>query len=221
MRISSEELTVISQYLPHTRNEHSLMQAAVAIILREGESGTEFLLMQRAHHKNDPWSGQMSFPGGKLESDDASAKAAAIREVEEEVGLVLTDDDYIGQLDDSYGIKVNRQYSVHVACFVFMPQRKLSPVGNYEVADLVWLPFSYLQQPARAYDHRHPSEPTLKMPAVLIDEDKQQILWGLSLRMLSRFCEILGKPLTAISAKEDALMQDMQERRAQASDSEP
>ena len=196
------------------------MQAAVAIILREGEQGTEFLLMQRAHHKSDPWSGQMSFPGGKLEPEDASAKAAAIREVEEEVGLVLGDEDYIGRLDDSFGVKVNRQYSVHVACFVFKPQRELFPVGNHEVADLVWLPFSYLAQADRAYDYEHPAQATLKMPAVLIDEDKQQTLWGLSLRMLSGFCNLIGRPLTVISAKEDALMQALEKSTTTQSDSD-
>ena len=63
----------------------------------------------------------MSFPGGKIEVTDESAKMAAIREVEEEVGLALTDVDYIGQIDDVYGLKVDNQYSVHVSCFVFKP----------------------------------------------------------------------------------------------------
>lgn len=185
------------------------MRAAVAIILRDGEQGTEFLLMQRTKHHQDPWSGQMAFPGGKIDPQDASAKAAAIREAREEVGLELGEDDYIGQLDDLYGLKVNNKYRVHVACFVFKPAKKLVPEGNYEVADLVWLPISYLDNPAHAYEYFHPKDTAQRMPAVLIDQDKEQILWGLSLRMLSMFYELIDRPLRVLSEQDSNLLRQI------------
>ena len=203
MFLTDTELDTISDYRPSRSPEESLLKAAVAIIIRDGEQGSEFLLMQRAKHENDPWSGQMSFPGGKIEQTDESPRAAAMREVEEEVSLSLRDEDYIGQLDDVYGLKVDNQYSVHVSCFVFKPTQNLSPIGNHEVADLVWLPISYLDNPENAHDHRHPHDLSVKMPSVLIDEAKEQILWGLSLRMLSEFYSLIGRPLNVLTEQEN------------------
>jgi 8-oxo-dGTP pyrophosphatase MutT (NUDIX family) len=56
------------------------------------------LLTQRATHLPDH-AGQISFPGGKIEADDASPLAAALREAEEEIGLERRFVDPIGYLD--------------------------------------------------------------------------------------------------------------------------
>ncbi len=56
------------------------------------------LLTQRAQHlPNHP--GQISFPGGKIEKDDANPLAAALRETDEEIGLDRTAVTPIGYLD--------------------------------------------------------------------------------------------------------------------------
>lgn len=203
---------MLRDYRPRERAQASLMKAAVAMILRDGENGTEVLLMQRAFHPKDPWSGQMAFPGGKIDPEDASSKAAAIREAFEEVGAELDDEDYIGRLDDLYGLKVNTVFSVHIACYVFKPQRELSLVANEEVADMVWLPLRHLHSRSNAHDFVHPSEPSLTMPAVMINEPKAQILWGLSLRMLGNFYDVLGQTMTVLSEDERALLRDIDKR---------
>jgi 8-oxo-dGTP pyrophosphatase MutT (NUDIX family) len=80
---------------------HGLKRAAVAITLvetddRSGE--TAFVLTRRGRdlraHK-----GQYALPGGICEEGE-SAVAAALREVEEELGLRLSADDVLGTLDD-------------------------------------------------------------------------------------------------------------------------
>jgi len=124
MLIGPAEIERIRDYQAIIRPEPSIIKAAVAIILRDGEHGTELLMMQRAKHENDPWSGQMSFPGGKIEASDADSKAAAVREAFEEVGADLREKDYLGRLDDMYGLKANDVFSVHIACFVFKPERQ-------------------------------------------------------------------------------------------------
>jgi len=56
------------------------------------------LLTQRAQHlPNHP--GQISFPGGKIETDDADPLAAALRETEEEIGLGSGFIESLGYLD--------------------------------------------------------------------------------------------------------------------------
>jgi 8-oxo-dGTP pyrophosphatase MutT (NUDIX family) len=56
------------------------------------------LFTQRATHLPDH-AGQVSFPGGKIEPDDASPLAAALREAEEEIGLERRFVEPIGYLD--------------------------------------------------------------------------------------------------------------------------
>ena len=188
------------------------MRAAVAIILRDGEHGTEFLMMQRAKHENDPWSGQMSFPGGKIDPDDTSAKAAAVREAEEEVGVVLTEEDYVGRLDDLYGLKVNNRYSVHVSSFVFKLHREIRLKGNHEVADLVWVSMQHLDNPEHSHTFFHPKDNRVRMPAVMINEQKEQVLWGLSLRMLSILYDLLGQPMRVLSEEDYAALMELENR---------
>ena len=212
MLISDKELAVIGEYIPHELSAESLVSAAVAVILRDGEQGTEFLLMQRAKHDNDPWSGQMSFPGGKIDPQDESAKAAAVREAYEEVGANLTEDDYLGRLDDIYGFKIDGVYSVLVSSFVFKVKRDLKLVGNHEVADLVWLPMSYLENSENAHYHTDLRNPSLKMPAVSIDQSKNQILWGLTLRMLSNLYRLLNLPMTVLTKEQQQELIDIQLR---------
>jgi NUDIX domain len=60
--------------------------AAVLIPLIPRETGTTVLLTQRASNLRQH-SGQIAFPGGKIDADDDGALAAALRETEEEIGL--------------------------------------------------------------------------------------------------------------------------------------
>ena len=69
------------QYFPATP-----VAAAVLVPLVERENGLTVLLTQRATHLKNH-AGQISFPGGRIEPDDAGPLAAALRETEEEIGL--------------------------------------------------------------------------------------------------------------------------------------
>lgn len=81
--------------------EEAIRHSAVLIVLRELEGQPlEILLTQRAkhlkHHK-----GQWSFPGGRVEADETDMEAA-LRETQEEVGLVLSEADILGELEPLY-----------------------------------------------------------------------------------------------------------------------
>lgn len=64
---------------------------AIAVLLHEGR----FLLVQRG---KDPGRGQWGFPGGHVELGE-TAKAAAIRELEEETSVIATAGDYLTAVD--------------------------------------------------------------------------------------------------------------------------
>jgi len=96
--LDESKLDLIRQYQAKTKACDSVVNAAVSLVMRDTNAGPEFLLMQRAKHDQDPWSGQMALPGGKFEEQDKTHRCTAIRETKEEVGIELRDDEYIGQL---------------------------------------------------------------------------------------------------------------------------
>jgi len=71
--------------------------AAVLVPIVERDEPT-VLLTQRTAHLRDH-AGQVSFPGGKIDPDDASPLAAAVREADEEIGLKADAIAPVGYLD--------------------------------------------------------------------------------------------------------------------------
>lgn len=91
----------IAQFDAIRIDDPSLRHAAVAIVvLASGNDKYDhsLLLTQRTARLNQH-SGQYALPGGKLDEGE-NVLEAAMREAHEEVGLSLTKDDILGQLDD-------------------------------------------------------------------------------------------------------------------------
>src|SRR5580692_8983790 len=75
--------------------------AAVLIPLVERDTGMTVLLTQRATTLKDH-AGQISFPGGRIEPQDADAWHAALREAHEEIGLSEKFVEFAGYLPDHW-----------------------------------------------------------------------------------------------------------------------
>src|SRR5438132_12896317 len=71
-------------------NAGERVDAVVAVLLYQ-DSADELstLLIHRMERSNDPWSGQIGLPGGRVEKFDGSTHEGLEREVREEVGLEL------------------------------------------------------------------------------------------------------------------------------------
>jgi 8-oxo-dGTP pyrophosphatase MutT (NUDIX family) len=90
---SVEIEAAVRQYFPA-----SPAAAAVLVPLVDREDGLTVLLTQRATHLKNH-AGQISFPGGRIESSDAGPLAAALRETEEEIGLPRDHITFAGYLE--------------------------------------------------------------------------------------------------------------------------
>ncbi len=89
------------QHLGPSEHGAGLKRAAVSILLLETEDGAgeaAFLLTRRAKGLRGH-SGQWALPGGRCDAGETVAQAA-LREIEEEVGLSLSSDAVLGTLDD-------------------------------------------------------------------------------------------------------------------------
>ena len=75
-----------------------LVHAAVALTVIDSAKGACFLLTRRTANLR-AHSGQFALPGGRVEAGE-SAVAAALRELAEEMGVVLGEENVLGLLDD-------------------------------------------------------------------------------------------------------------------------
>jgi len=165
--------------------------AAVAAILREREGVTEVLLMRRAKHDGDPWSGHMAFPGGRQDAADENLLATALRETEEEVGLCLRPESHlIGRLDDLPAVARGRRVGLVIAPFVFAigGDPELTPNRN-EVEELLWAPLAPMHAGERNTTLLWEFEgQKIEVPGYDVDG---RIVWGLTHRMLGALFEVL------------------------------
>jgi 8-oxo-dGTP pyrophosphatase MutT (NUDIX family) len=152
--------------------------AAVAAVVTPTR---ELLLILRAQHERDPWSGHVSFPGGRVDPADAGALAAAIRETREEVGLALSPDLCVGALDDLTA--VGGRPGLVVRPYVFAFPESLPPlVPNGEVAETLLVPLdTLLADTHRSTMTWQRDGVTATLPSVALGPHR---LWGMTLRMV-------------------------------------
>ena len=91
------QLNQLSQPDHNYQYNGTLKQAAVLIPLIDHRDHMEVLLTTRSKHLTHH-AGQVSFPGGKVELNDTSLAATAVREANEEIALPLDAAKVIGQL---------------------------------------------------------------------------------------------------------------------------
>ncbi len=161
-----------------------LMCAAVLVplLLKEGE--WHVLVTQRTqmveHHK-----GQISFPGGACDPDDADLLATALRETFEEVGVPPEAVEVLGTLDDFPTIT-----SFIMTPFVgVIPHPFAYRLNRREVAAVVEVPLSFLHNPAHLRKERWEVEGHVH--DVLFWDYGPYTIWGATARILKSFLDLV------------------------------
>ena len=176
--------------------EASYRQAAVAMILAPGHNDLDVCFIQRAERDGDPWSGQVAFPGGRADPSDATANAVAERETMEEIGLPLHSRQLLGPLPVR---DIQREHLKILSPFVYYvgadSQRIATVYEKNEVASVFWVPLHHLFDQAAATELEYPMGGTAtQFPGIRYGE---HVIWGLTLRVLESFAEIMQRKLAA------------------------
>lgn len=125
-----------------------LTAAAVLVPLVLRETGMTVLLTQRTAHLRDH-AGQISFPGGRCEEQDASPVETALREAREEVGLDRGQVEVLGVLPEH---RTGTGFSIIPVVGLVHPPLNLK-LDDFEVAEAFETPLGFLLDPANHQRH--------------------------------------------------------------------
>lgn len=162
--------------------------AATLALLYPRQGDFHIALMKRVTNPKDRHSGQVSFPGGKVEKDDRDLAQTALREAEEELGIPQAAVSILGQLTDLY-IPVS---NFLVFPFIgFTPNKPDFQLQHKEVQQLVEAPISTLLNK----ENRKTTDLTLFNNLTLRDvpyfDINGNIVWGATAMMLNELTTII------------------------------
>ena len=165
--------------LPLAPEPDTLKAAAVLVPLIQRD-GLQVLLTRRTQHLRHH-AGQVSFPGGRVETDDDSPLAAALRESEEEIGLPPERVQPLGLLDDYETVT---GFLVTPVVALVEPDVRLR-LDSFEVSEAFEVPLSFVLDPSNHQVHARERNGVLRRYFVF--EYQHHYIWGATAGMLMNF----------------------------------
>lgn len=214
-KVKTDLASALAAKTSRIANAEDYLQAAVTVPLIDIAGQPAVLFEVRAGTLN--WQpGEICFPGGRIETYDASPQETAVRETMEELGISRESIEVLGALDflvSPIGVLIY-PYAVHIAAS--MP---LSPNAD-EVAEVFTVPLAFLlTAKPQVASMEMASRPLAGFPFDLLPPDypqgyrrrakhsvlfyqyNQYIIWGLTARVLATFIGICQNRGTAGPAR--------------------
>jgi 8-oxo-dGTP pyrophosphatase MutT (NUDIX family) len=159
-----------------------LRDAAVLIPIVDYQTAPAVILTQRSANLRKHTS-QISFPGGAIDASDAGAVDAALREAEEEIGLMRDVPRVIGQLPDyvsGSGFRIKPVVAL-------VPPGQVLTINPDEVADVFEVPLAFLMNPD---NHLRSSREWQGIERFYYEMPFQQYrIWGVTAGIIRAFYE--------------------------------
>ena len=160
-------------------------QSAVLILFGPNADGGEDVLLTERSHSMRSHAGQVSFPGGAIDTGDSGPVSAALREAQEEVGLDPAGVQIVAELPSLYLSPSN--FVVTPVLAWWAEPSPVSVVDHLEVARVLRAPLIELTDPARRFTVSHPSG--FVGPAFDVDG---LLVWGFTAGLLSEVIQLAG-----------------------------
>lgn len=146
------------------------------------------VLLQRRARTLSSHPGQVSFPGGRSEPDDADAAATALREAQEETGLDPAGVEVLASLPD-LPLAASNHLVTPVLAWWRVPSR-VAAVDHAETVEVFRIPIAQLLDPANRYTSTlSRGGMTYRGPAFDIDGT---IVWGFTAGVLDGLFDAAG-----------------------------
>ena len=186
---SSWRLMRLKESLSSTRRSDSneRVDAVVAVLLyQDSVDELSTLLIHRVERNNDPWSGQIGLPGGRVEKFDSSTREALEREVREEVALELgREGELLGVLSVGHP---GRRVEMRVQPWVYGLQRRPEVTVGPEIQQSFWVSLAKLPS-LRGTSEVEIRGTRMLVEAFLVDG---RVVWGFTYRVLNELLAVPG-----------------------------
>ena len=160
--------------------------AAVLALFYPNDKNTVSLLLTKRAKYNGTHSGQVSFPGGKVEKSDLNLKETALRETFEEVGILQEKIDIVREITEVYIPPSNFSVTPYIGLLNNKPLFKV----NSEVAKIIEIPFSDLLDDSRLASISITNS-YMKETSVPCFNFDGSIIWGATAMILSEIKDLL------------------------------
>lgn len=132
-------------------------------------------------------SGQIAFPGGRYEEDDADLRETAMREAEEEIGVARNSYEIIGQLTDLYVPPSNFLVRAYVA---YAPHRPAYIADAREVQEVIEINFSQFIDSSNIKVKDFPAHNSVNNTSAPYFDVDGIAIWGATAMMLSELIDL-------------------------------
>ncbi len=164
-----------SKIFPKPKHDGKTKIASVLVIIYGKEP--KVLMIEKSKQLNHH-AGEIAFPGGKWTKDDNDLLDTALRETREEIGLTISRDDVIGQLENV--ITLNSGFTI--TSFVTVIDKIRQIKTNFEVESILQIPLIPLLQTLD--DDPDPNHQSIQEMYTFTYKNK--IVWGASARILKQ-----------------------------------
>lgn len=163
-------------------------QSAVLILIfpQNEELSTAFI---RRNEYDGVHSGQVAFPGGKMELSDENLTQTAIREAQEEIGIVPSDISILGNLSSIYIPPSNFNVQPVIGWLPYTPEFK---IDTSEVSMAFTVTLKDMLTPNNIYKKTitFRDGSNIEVPCYYLQD---QIIWGATSMILAEFIEVVEK----------------------------